>query len=172
MCASGTSRPPPKLSGELSSVCTHGAPCTYGAWELSSPDSFGSGGREVPLAHIISQAAQHQSVLIFFFFFYATIEISINWWKERGYMNLLHRARIKDLEGQGHFQKGHFRLRRALWLSKKAPRPSKKRHKGQKKERKKKRAANSKEGGGGGGTPTHFFSPTSKTRAPGGLTLT
>ena len=33
-----------------------------GAWELSSPDSFGGGGREVPLAHIISRAAQHRSV--------------------------------------------------------------------------------------------------------------
>ena len=56
----------------------------------------------------------------------------------------VHRARIKDLEGQGHFQKGHFRLRRALWLSKKAPRPSKKRHKGQK------RKKGSKFKGGGG----------------------
>ena len=62
------------------------------------------------------------------------------------------RAPIKDLEGQGHFQKGHFRLRRGLWLSKKAPRPSTKRHKGQKK--KKIRAANSRGGGGGAGTPT------------------
>ena len=42
--------------------------CTYGAWELSSPNSFGGGGREVPLAHIISQAAQHQSVWNFLFF--------------------------------------------------------------------------------------------------------
>ena len=65
------------------------------------------------------------------------------------------RARIKDLEGQGHFQKGHFRLRRALRLSKKAPRPSKKRHKGQQK----KRAANSK---GGGGDSDTFFSDLKK----------
>ena len=39
----------------------------------------------------------------------------------------------KAIFKKGHFQKGHFRLRRALWLSKKAPRPSKKRHKGKKK---------------------------------------
>ena len=68
------------------------------------------------------------------------------------------RARIKDLEGQGHFQKGHFRLRRALWLSKKAPRPSKKRHKGQKRKKKKGSKFKGVGGGGGGGTPTHFFS--------------
>ena len=61
------------------------------------------------------------------------------------------RARIKDLEGQGHLQKGHFRLGRELWPSKRAPRPSKKRHKGQKKGSKSKGG-----GGGGGGTPTHF----------------
>ena len=29
--------------------------CTHGDRELSSPDSFGGGGREVPLAHIISR---------------------------------------------------------------------------------------------------------------------
>ena len=32
------------------------------AWELSSPDSFGGGGREDPLAHRLSQAAQHRSI--------------------------------------------------------------------------------------------------------------
>ena len=74
--------------------------------------------------------------------------------------NSISRARIKDLEGQGHFQKGHFRLRRALWLSKKAPRPSKKRHKGQKR----KRAAYSR--GGGGGDSDTFFFPTSKKNPP------
>ena len=40
----------------------------YGAWELSSPDSFGGGGRENPLAHRLSQAAQHRSVWICLFF--------------------------------------------------------------------------------------------------------
>ena len=72
-----------------------------------------------------------------------------------------HRARIKDLEGQGHFQKGHFRLRRALWLLKlkgtkaiqeKAQRSKKK--KGQQIQR----------GGGGGRTPTHFFSDFKKKK--------
>ena len=63
-----------------------------------------------------------------------------------------------------HFQKGHFRLRRALWLSKKAPRPSKKRHKGQKK-----RAANSK--GGGGGDSDTFFSDFKKKKARRQLSL-
>ena len=66
----------------------------------------------------------------------------------------IYRARIKDLEGQGHFQKGHFRLRRALWLGKKAPRPSKKRHKGQKKKEKK---GSKFKGGGGGDSDTFFF---------------
>ena len=51
---------------------------------------------------------------------------------------------LRIWKGKAIFKKGHFRPRRALWLSQKAPRPSKKRHKGQKK-----RAANSKEGGGG-----------------------
>ena len=74
------------------------------------------------------------------------------------------RARIKDLEGQGHFQKGHFRLRRALWLSKKAPRPSKKRHKGQKR----KKGSKFKGGGGGGvgGGLRHIFFTTSKEIPP------
>ena len=65
---------------------------------------------------------------------------------------------IKDLEGQGHFQKGHFRLRRALWLSKKAPRPSKKRHKGQK------RKKGSKFKGGGG--LRHIFFRLQKKKSP------
>ena len=73
---------------------------------------------------------------------------------------------MEDLEGQGHFQKGHFRLRRALWLSKKAPRPSKKRHKGQQ-QKNKKRAANSKEGGGGGGGELrHIFFFDLKKKSP------
>ena len=76
------------------------------------------------------------------------------------------RARIKDLEGQGHFQKGHFRLRRALWLSKKAPRPSKKRHKGQKNNKKGQQIQRRGGGGGGGGTPTHFFFDLKKKKIP------
>ena len=59
LCASGSSRPPPpKLP---SSVCDTAA---YGAWELSSPDSFGGGGRENPLAHRLSQAAPHRSIIV------------------------------------------------------------------------------------------------------------
>ena len=73
-----------------------------------------------------------------------------------------HRARIKDLEGQGHFKKGHFRLRRALWLSKKAPRPSKKRHKGQK--RKKGSKFKGRRGGGGGLRHIFFFNPPQKAK--------
>ena len=77
------------------------------------------------------------------------------------------RARIKDLEGRRPlFKKGNFRLRRALWLSKKAPRPSKKRQQNLEQKIEEKRAANSEEGGGGGGTPTHFFFPTSKKKIP------
>ena len=45
-------------------------------------------------------------------------------------------------------------LRRALWLSKKAARPSKKRHKGPKKEKKKGQQI---QGGQGGGSDTFFF---------------
>ena len=66
------------------------------------------------------------------------------------------RARIKDLEGQGHFQKGHFRLRRALWLSKKASKPSKKRHKGPPPPPKGQQIQ--------GGDSDTFFFPTSKKK--------
>ena len=41
------------------SVCGTAA---YGAWELGSPDGFGGGGREGPLAHGLWRAAQHRSV--------------------------------------------------------------------------------------------------------------
>ena len=37
----------------------------YGAWELSSPDSFGGGAREDPLAHRLSRVARHQNVFFF-----------------------------------------------------------------------------------------------------------
>ena len=83
---------------------------------------------------------------------------------EIGECNILYRARIKDLEGQGHFLKGHFRLRRALWLSKKAPMPSKKRHKGQKRRRKK--GQQIQRGGGGGDSDTFFFSDFKKKIPP------
>ena len=76
------------------------------------------------------------------------------------------RARIKDLEGQGHLQKGHFRLGRALWPSKRAPlpRPSKKRHKGPPPPKK---GSKSKGGGGGGGGDSDtFLFPTSKNSPP------
>ena len=87
-------------------------------------------------------------------------------WKTIGNFKCLSflRARIKDLEGQGHFQKGHFRLRRAPWLSKKAPRPSKKRHKGQKK--RKEKGSKFKGGGGGGGLWHIFFSDLKKKIPP------
>ena len=52
----------------IKTIKTRSSVCTYGAWKLSSPDSFGGGGREVPLAHIISRAAQHRSVWKILFF--------------------------------------------------------------------------------------------------------
>ena len=35
---------------------------SYGAWELSSPDSFGGGAREDPMAHRLSRVARHRNV--------------------------------------------------------------------------------------------------------------
>ena len=72
LCASGSSRPPPpKLSGELGSQAPY---VTLLHTELGSPDGFGGGGREGPLAHRLRRRSIE--VFDFFFFFNITIEIA------------------------------------------------------------------------------------------------
>ena len=69
------------------------------------------------------------------------------------------------MEGQGHFQKRHFRLRRALWLSKRHQGHPRKGTKAKKK--KKGQQIQRRGGGGGGGGLWHiFFSDWLKKKSP------